>query len=303
MFIGLLCVSVWARAEPPSDGTPISTRARWVAVDPQQQSALIAGKEDTHAVRAHGHTKDIDEGRVWRDDTRWEASDPHACVYVRAGENHLGYGRDEAVRVAVDEGKQIALTIGAYADCGWLEDARVRAVPVLFESGGDAVRVELSYKLQNDSAMPEDVHVEVRAGETDVHRSWTVRKQSAEALDYRFTLEPTRSSPAWPACLDVRWADASDASSGHVLETTIGGEHAVRALALRIDAARGCPAGRVQVPVRARALSAPGGVEVDALRVLTLEVLPARKRSLGWVLAGVLGLCAIVAWRIRVRRV
>lgn len=302
VFIGLLCITAWTRAEPLTNSTPASTHVRWVAVDPQHQSALIAGKEDAVVVRAYGQTEHAEDVRIWRDDARWEASDPHACVYVRVGEDRVGHGRDNAVRVAADEDQQIALTIGAKADCGWLEDARVRAVPVLFESGGDAVRVELPYQLQNDSAVPDDMRVEVRAGGASVQRSWPVYKQSAEALTYRFTLEPERSSPAWPTCLNVRWANASDASSGHVLETTIGGEYEVRDLTLHMEAARSCPAQRVHVPVRIRALSAPEGVEVDAMRVLTLEVLPARRRGLWLWVVGVLGLCGIVAWRVRARR-
>lgn len=250
---------------------------RWVLRELERASALIAGRDDVREARRFAVDNAGDSVKLWRVDAPWDARDPHACVYVEVQDAVLPHDRAAAPLFTFAPNASVLLRVGARPDCGWLEDARVRSVPIAFESGGHTGRLSLPYVLRNESHMPESVALTVQAGGGVEHGMWRGEKQSADALEYQFSLEIERSTPPLPSCVHVRW-DAQDAvHEGRVLRRNIGGDSTWYEHAIRVHAESSCAPGTYQIPLRVASVVSQHLQVPDEIRVLNVEVQSAQR--------------------------
>lgn len=281
-----------------------NAQERWVLREPERASALIAGRDEVREARRFGVGKESVSVRLWRVDAPWDARDPHACVYVEVQDAVLPHDPAAAPSFTFAPNASVLLRVGARPDCGWLEDARVRSVPIAFESGGHTGRLSLPYVLRNESHMPEGVALTVQAGGGVTHGMLRGEKQSADALEYQFSLEIERSTPPLPSCVHVRW-DAQDAvQDGRVLRRNIGGSSAWYEHAIRVTAESSCAPGTYQIPLRVASVMSQHLQVPDEIRVVDIEVQPAQRVRFFWIgTVCILVLIAAAVFRFRRRTI
>lgn len=296
-----------AAAEPDADSASSPPRKTGVLAwaDGPEEATLIAGQEATYILRIQGAPDAGQELRVWRADAVWDARDPHACVGVFNKGKPLSHTEDEAVVVTPNDDGEVEFVVAAEADCGWLEDDRVRAIPLGYTVSGedeeDARRVELPYVLKNASELPDEIALSVYAGGTRGQQLWTLRKQSAAPIAYRLTLETERSTTPLPDCLRIDWADNDAEAEGEPLTVHLGGEHREQTVRIVAHATRGCDAQQYTLPIRVERVETNDmRAPESTLRALHVEVKPSR--SAGAWIAVILGLCVVIGTTVYMRK-
>gem|GEM_PF-5910417 len=281
-----------------TDAAPdTAQQERWILDEPDRVSELSPGRRALRTVQRYGDKSTAQRFRLWRTDDAWDARDPHACIEVRVAEKTLSHDRATAPTLNLGKDQAFEVEVRARPDCGWLEDKRVRSLPLAFESGGVTGHFSIPYILRNESRLPDALRVDVTAGSTA--EVWLeVSKQSEDALAYRWTLENSRSAPPLPACLDVRWTSAPSENAQHENQehhVELGGTHGWSHQGIQVHADRGCDAGKYQIPVRIAGASSASADIPEELRVLHVHVLPTSRRPLWLVLVGS-GLMMAVVW-------
>lgn len=311
---------------------------RWQVIpkDPEHVSALIPGARATQSFVVLGRYAPGTEVRAWRGDKPWEAADPHACMQVTVNDVRLLHGEERARTVRLpssagaapavpdvdadaSEDTELRVRLIANDDCGWLQDDRVRAIPILFalegEGEDDARQIAPQYVLTNRSTLPEDASLYVRAGGAMRTLRWPITRESKHPQRFEIRLEHERSVPAMPDCLEIALVDEDadlatyDAEARRLKRreviTEIGGARAEVPLKIYAYAHPGCKSGQYTIPVRVKNLSTDREGVRDEIRALELTVRPAkfwvRWRWLVWMGIALAGLFAIVFGVLNIR--
>lgn len=281
-----------------TDAAPdAAQKERWILDEPDRVSELSPGRRALRTVQRYGDKSTAQRFRLWRTDDAWDARDPHACIEVRVAEKTLSHDRATAPTLNLGKDQAFEVEVRARPDCGWLEDKRVRSLPLAFESGGVTGHFSIPYMLRNESHLPDELRVEVIAGSTQP--VWfDVTKQSERQLPYRLTLETARSTPPLPSCLQVQWSPKGNENvrkDAQELHTEINGVAGWSRHVIDVKAKYGCRVGHYQIPVRISGASSASADIPEELRVLHVHVLPTSRRPLWLVLVGS-GLMMAVVW-------
>lgn len=317
---------------------------RWhiIPKDSEHVSTLIPGAVATQSFVVTGRYAPGSEVRVWRGDARWEAADPHACMEVEVNDVRLRHGASRARKIElpvsarstapegdvpdasdVDGAKaqeELRITLIAQDDCGWLQDDRVRAIPIRFALEGEgevgARQIEPRYVLTNRSALPEDTGMFVRAGDAVRTLPWAITSESRHPQEFDVRIERERAAPSLPRCLEIALVDEDDEPEDSdrdvrtftrtSLTTEIGGERAEAALKIYAHAHADCQPGTYSIPIRVKNLSTKRVGVRDEIRALELTIRPAtfwvRWRWAVWIGVGTGALILLVSAVVGMRR-
>lgn len=248
----------------------------------------------------------VDEGAsllVTRVDRRPEAHDPHACVSIWLGENEFPY-QDEPPVAVDDTATDAPLTVRVARDCGWMEDARLRAVPLRFVARGaderesGATVLQVSYHLDNPVEV--DARVEIDLSDDEVGRViWRMTHARRNPAHFVATLVAEDAALDAGSCLRVGFVEAGTPPvSRAVFELS---EETPSAL-LEIEARRvsACKQDLVVVPLRVAMVQDESGA-LGPPQTLALEVTLGSRAGVGprsLVLLFVAGLLLLLGRRV-----
>lgn len=291
--LGLLfvCLLTWSGAALAEEGDSPSMAvaansevgasrfAAWLE-DLWEVTRLEPGQRVERSVRFSG---DLDRSRkleVWRGDLDRGPDAPHACLRVFYGADELPYGEANALRVPLPVSGTTRVMLKADTDCGWTEDTRKRAVPLLFRTEGEAETqtVQWLYTLHNPLQLEDQVTLTVPRGAGLQRYDWGPMWAGDWPRQYQATLDLEATSTPLPSGLSIRMratiedeeGKADEPSNTHTI--TVSSEDTQ--LPLRFDvAASPCTApGTYVVPVRLTLLHEDGSTGRGRTTMLALTV-------------------------------
>lgn len=253
----------------------------------------------------------VDEGAsllVTRADPRPDPNDPHACISLWLGDNEFPYQGEEPV-VVDDSAIDAPLTMRAALDCGWMEDTRLRAVPLRFVARGadgsesGATVLQVSYHLDNPIVVTTRVAIDL--SEEEVGRAvWHAAHPRRNPAHFVATLVLDDAALDADSCLQVGFVEPTGQRLVSRAVFELSEETPEASLEIEARRVSSCKQAQMVVPIRVAMVQDENGT-LGLPHTLALEVDAGSKAGVGpralvlWFVVGLLLLLGRRVWRHR----